>query len=94
MIHNECAEKGIPCTAACAPAFGLGDIVSLGWNDGYDNATVSKLNEDGTVNLFRPYTHTNDFSYTGGVICYVGVETVKHVNPNRLRLICKGRELK
>ncbi len=26
------------------------------------------------VVLFRPYGTTADFSYTGGVICYVGIE--------------------
>lgn len=73
---------------------GLGDVVSLGWTDGYDNATVCKVNEDGTVNLFRIYVHTNDFSYTGGVICYVGTETVEHVVPSRLRILRKGPPLK
>ena len=36
-------------------------------------ATVSQI-KDGMVHFFRPYTHTADFSYTGGVICYVGIE--------------------
>ncbi len=35
--------------------------------------TVKQV-KDGTVTMFRPYTHTADFSSTGGVICYVGVE--------------------
>lgn len=29
---------------------------------------------DGVATMFRPYTHTADFSGTGGVICYVGIE--------------------
>ena len=35
---------------------------------------------NGNVTFFRPFTHTADFSYTGGVICYVGIEeyTVTH----------------
>lgn len=74
---------------------GLGDIVSLGFNDGeYDCATVCQIHTDGTVDLFRPYTHTADFSYTGGVICYVGIENISRANPNRLRLIRKGPPLK
>jgi hypothetical protein len=32
---------------------------------------------DKEVTLFRPYTHTADFSSTGGVICYVGIEEWK-----------------
>lgn len=74
---------------------GLADVVSLGFNGGeYDCATVCKVNEDGTVDLFRPYTHTADFSYTGGVICYVGIETVKSINPERLKLIRKSPPLR
>ncbi len=36
----------------------LGDVVSLGWDDGYHTATVSQVHKDGTVDLFRPYTAT------------------------------------
>ncbi len=36
--------------------------------------TTVKQIADGKVSLFRPYTHTADFSSTGGVICYVGIE--------------------
>jgi|32_taG_2_1085360.scaffolds.fasta_scaffold46562_3 hypothetical protein len=36
-------------------------------------STVKQI-KDGVVTLFRPYTHTADFSCTSGVICYVGVE--------------------
>lgn len=73
----------------------LGDIVSVGFAGGeYDCATVSQVHADGTVDLFRPYTHTADFSYTGGVICYVGIETIKNANPARLRLIRKGSPLR
>ena len=35
--------------------------------------TVKQI-KNGQITFFRPYTHTADFSYTGGVICYVGVE--------------------
>lgn len=73
----------------------LGDIVELSCisTAPYRHCTVSKLNEDGTVNLFRPYVHTSDFSYTGGVICYVGIENIDSVNPAHLTLIEKGRAL-
>lgn len=76
------------------PPIGLGDIVKCGDGGAYMTATVCKVNEDGTVDLFRPYTHTADFSYTGGVICYVGIEDIKSVNPERLTLIQKGQKLK
>ena len=35
--------------------------------------TVKQI-KDNVITFFRPYTHTADFSYTGGVICYVGTE--------------------
>ncbi len=74
----------------------LGDIVELNndSNNPYRHCTVCKVNDDGTVNLFRPYTHTSDFSYTGGVICYVGIEHIDNVNPSHLRLIEKGKVMR
>lgn len=36
--------------------------------------TTVKNIADGNVSMFRPYTHTANFSGTGGVICYVGIE--------------------
>jgi hypothetical protein len=75
---------------------GLGDIVTLSRDTGnpYSHCTVCKVNDDGTVNLFRPYTHTADFSYTGGVICYVGIENMTGVNPAHLKLVAKGPVLR
>lgn len=53
----------------------LADIVIINENreNSYNCATVEKI-ENGVITLFRPYVHTEDFEYTGGVICYVGVE--------------------
>lgn len=53
----------------------LGDIVRrVGWeSEPYTCATVKQV-KDGNVILFRPYVKTEDFSYTGGVITYVGIE--------------------
>ena len=74
---------------------GLGDVVRFAGNDGYDDHTVCQVNKDGSVDLFRPYVHTADFSMCGSeegssaVICYVGVSTVKHVDPKVLKLIRK-----
>lgn len=77
------------------PNIALGDVVRLG-NDKnpFPDHTVSKVNEDGTVNLFRPYVHTADFSYTGGVICYVGFSQTDNVDPYHLTLVQKGPALK
>lgn len=42
-------------------------------SDGFTTCTVKQVTET-QVTLFRPYVHTADFSYTGGVICYIGFE--------------------
>jgi hypothetical protein len=36
--------------------------------------SVVKQIKDGAITFFRPYPHTADFSSTGGVICYIGIE--------------------
>lgn len=78
----------------------LGDVVGLGWEDGYDSCTVSQVHKDGTMDLFRPYTATADFSCAGreegssSVICYVGIEEIKGVNPARVKLLRKGKSLR
>lgn len=41
------------------------------------SSCIVKQVTDEEVTLFRPYGVTADFSYTGGVICYVGVEEYK-----------------
>lgn len=58
-----------------ANALQLGDTVRRkGCEMPFGTATVKQI-KDGHAHLFRPYVHTNDFSYTGGVICYIGTET-------------------
>jgi hypothetical protein len=50
----------------------LADVVILS-NVIYGTATVKQI-KDGSITFFRPYVHTEDFSYGGGVICYIGIE--------------------
>lgn len=50
----------------------LGDVVRS-FDGPYSAATVKKIEETQVI-LFRPYVQTADFSYTGGVLCYIGVE--------------------
>lgn len=77
-------------------SIGLGDIVSLNWKDGYADGTVCQTHKDGTVDVFRPYIHASDFSCVGSqegsssIITYIGSETVKHINTDRLTLLRKG----
>jgi hypothetical protein len=75
---------------------GLGDVVVLGFGNGYNVATVTQVHKDGTVDLLRPYVHTGDVSYSGSdegssrVLGYLGFEEVKRVNPERLDRLRKG----
>lgn len=52
----------------------LADVIRRpGCESPYGCGTVKSI-EDGHAIVFRPYVHTADFSYTGGVICYIGFE--------------------
>lgn len=52
----------------------LGDTVRyLPFGSAWNVAIVKQITATDVV-LFRPYGTTADFSYTGGVICYVGME--------------------
>lgn len=77
---------------------GLGDVVAFaGSCDDYNQGTISQVHKDGTVDIFRVYVHSNDFSCAGrhegslSVICYIGTETVRDVNPERLKIIRKNK---
>jgi hypothetical protein len=54
----------------------LGDTVYLASDPALGTMIVKNIT-CGEVTLFRPYPHAADFSYTGGVPCYVGVEEFK-----------------
>lgn len=72
----------------------LGDIVKVWDNsDPYSFATVKQIEKD-TVTLFRPYVATADFSCTGGVICYVGIEEFKAWKSQEFELVKRGPKLK
>lgn len=71
----------IPPLRVRASALQLADVVRIAANDGSGEALdgpftfmVVKKVTDEEVRFFRPYVHTGDFSYTGGVICYLGTE--------------------
>jgi len=57
----------------------LRDIIILYPDMPYCCCTVKNIkpienSEHILITLFRPYIHTSDFSYTSGVICYIGFE--------------------
>lgn len=53
----------------------LTDQIRL-FEDPYGWATVREITEEEVI-LTRPYIATADFSYTGGVMTYIGLEEVK-----------------
>lgn len=70
----------------------LADTVLDADNHELGRMTVSQI-KDGNITFFRPYTHTSNFSYTGGVICYVGIEESTHrVDDNRNNYHLVSRE--
>lgn len=73
---------------------GLGDVVDFGWKDGYSQGTVCCTHVNGLVDVFRVYVKSEDFSYTGGVICYIGTEVVKNISTSGLTLVRKGPVLR
>jgi hypothetical protein len=55
-------------------SLGLGDIVQL-FSDAYGYGTVTQVKGD-SVTVQRPHVVLADFSYTGGVLWSIGIETV------------------
>jgi len=59
----------------------------------YSHMTV-RNKTDKEITFFRPYVVSEDFSYTGGVICYIGIEEFKApITDYEYILIEKGRPL-
>ena len=51
----------------------VGDRVRLDSLSEWNTAIVRNVEEHG-IRLFRPYGSTSGFTYSGGTICYVGIE--------------------
>ncbi len=55
----------------------IGDVVKIAEHTTtFSHSTVIQI-EDGWITLFRPYVHLANFTYTGGVIPYLGTEKYK-----------------
>lgn len=52
----------------------LADVVRFPSFERTWNVSIVKQVTDTEVTIFRPYGTTADFSYIGGVICYIGIE--------------------
>jgi hypothetical protein len=64
-------EKQIP-TPTPIKELRLGDVVQV-WDGPWGTATIHQIADD-CVFFERPYGARADFSFTGGVLCYVGIE--------------------
>jgi hypothetical protein len=72
----------------------LADTINLDNVIPWGYAIVKQI-KDGEVTLFRPYGTTADFSYTGGVIPYVGIDEFKvSLNSDREYIVVERKELK
>lgn len=53
----------------------LGDLIRVSPGP-FGTAIVKQVTKE-IVTFFRPYGVSEEFSYTGGVICYVGMESIE-----------------
>lgn len=53
----------------------LGDVIQC-FEGAYGTGTVTQVTETEIV-VTRPYIQVSDFSYTGGLIPYTGLETIR-----------------
>lgn len=70
----------------------LGDVVDLGFTDGYGTATVYKVCANGDVHICRPYVHVTDVIYAGELgskklVPYLGVEDFALYNGSSIELV-------
>ncbi len=72
----------------------LGDAVRLSLQK-FSDATVYRINEEKKcVDVWRPYVHTSEFSYTGGVVPYIGIEDFSISFEQKVFLVERGGEKK
>jgi hypothetical protein len=57
----------------------------------YCDATVKNITEEEVI-LDRPYTHSSDFSYTGGVILFTGIEECRLWKGSNTKYALLGRK--
>ena len=71
----------------------LADVVKV-FDGPWSTGIVTHI-DGNMVTMFRPYGTTADFSYSGGVIPYIGTETIKvPVDSSRMFLVMERKELR
>ena len=58
------------------------------------NCAIVRQIKETSIELFRPYGTTADFSYTGGVICYIGIECYEIPRDNCEFVVIERKVLK
>lgn len=83
-----------PMTLIPARDLQLGDVVdALPHDTPWSTATVTKITDD-SVQFHRPYGHTEDWSYTGGVIFYTGLEVYTVPRNDKTYYVYTRKEVK
>jgi hypothetical protein len=63
--------------------------------DGPYGTAIVKQIANGIITFFRPYAANADFSHTGGVICYLGIEEfTRSVSPHEMMRVWRREELR
>lgn len=93
VIQNFSAER-IP-----GDELRLTDVILCERINTYCTATVKRIRSEPhakvILTLFRPYVATDDFSHTGGVTCYVGIEEWDvYPRPGETFIVLERKELK
>ena len=69
----------------------LGDVVNTAVTaEPYNDATVKNIDGD-KITVVRPYIHTSDFTYTGGVLPYIGYEEYTIFGSSPVRVVSESR---
>lgn len=68
------------CELTAIKDLALGDVVKLAFEP-YGNATVYKINANGTAQVWRPYVSTSGVEYSGCTIPYIGIEDFTLAGP-------------
>lgn len=71
----------------------IADVIRLYPHDKFYDAVVTQIT-DTEVKLFRPYVVTADFSYTEGVIPYIGIEQFSIPRNDSTVVLLERKELR
>jgi hypothetical protein len=70
----------------------MGDVIEVQVLRGveYTQSTVVNITDE-VITLFRPYVHTSDYTYTGGLMRYLGFEEYTIWPTTQVTIIAESR---